>query len=372
VEYTAEAKGYGNAKAAVSLSPSSLLLVGPLRAPKFVTTPRSDPSRIYVYAGRLDASLDMPEVQMVAGGHPVPIELISSNPAAGKFTESPLTLPAGAGSVMLYFQPTAEGEAELTLKQPEGFSKPPTFEKLAASVRRPGIGLSDQLFVGENLEVAGVLSLAVLSPQGGTKVTITSEDPQKLILSNSPTEKGSASIVVTVPENESSARYYIQALGKSGTVDYTARAAGFRERTATVTLAPSGVIITPASQGPPDEAHVLRKEAPDAVHRMSVRLKDSDGGKLVAWTAQLDPITHRSADITVQPLRGGMTIDVLLQNANPGVGTVNQKLTIPSGSDHAIADFKPLQVGTTEINVVTPAEFTKSANATTVIAYVKE
>jgi hypothetical protein len=88
--------------------------------------------------------------------------------------------------------------------------------------------------------------------------------------------------------------------------------------------------------------------------------------KLIAWTAQLDPKTHRSADITVQPLRAGMTLTVSITNSNPTVGKVPLQVTIIGGSDHGSVDFTPANAGTTEVSVVTPSNFTMSANSTKV------
>ncbi|HVW85911.1 MAG TPA: hypothetical protein VHB50_14575, partial [Bryobacteraceae bacterium] len=329
-------------------------------------------TRVSLYAARLDAAGKNPVEQYVAGGYPVPVEVISSRAEVGRVVDSPLVLPPGRSSVILQFRPAGEGETVLSLKVPDRFSTPEQYASLGASVRKPGIALSDQLVIGENLELGGVLSIGEIAPHGGIKVTLTSEDPGALLLSKSESLVGTKSVDVTIPEGETSGRYYVQALGHSGTVSYSATAPGFRSRTAIVTLAPSGVVLTPASQGPPDEAQVLRIEAPDGVHRFYANLSKPQPMHLVAWTAQLDPVTHRCADITVQPLRGGLTLQVELKNANPEIGALVSAVTIPSGSDHAIAEFKPLHVGTAEISIVTPEKFTRSANATTVIGYVRQ
>jgi hypothetical protein len=137
-----------------------------------------------------------------------------------------------------------------------------------------------------------------------------------------------------------------------------------------VNLAPSGVIITPYWQGPPDEAHVLNAVAPDSKSRFSVELSSKKSMELVVWTAQLDPHTHRSADITVQPLRGGQSLDISLLNSNPAIGEITQKVTIPGGVDHVIAPFEAKTIGSTEISVATPQGFTMSGNSTAAVGFV--
>lgn len=372
VTYTAEAPGYTKGSGTVTLTPSSIVIVGPLKAPKFITTTHAGSTRMTVYAARLDGSLEHPQEQFVSGGSPVQVKLISSKPAVGHVEESSFVMPAGRSSVPLHFRPAGEGDTVLSLDLPPVFSTPREYASVIASVRKPGLAISDQLVIGENLEIGGVLSLGELAPPEGVTVTLSSDNPDALLLSTSETIKGSKSIEIAIPGGEASGRYFVQALVKEGTVSYTASAPGFRSRTAIVTLAPSGIVLTPAFQGPPDEAQVLRIDAPDGVHRFSVQLSRPAPMHLVAWTAQLDPITHRGADITVQPLRGGLSLDVEIRNANPGVGTVVSQVNIPSGSDHAITEFKPLSTGSTEITVVTPRNFTVPANATTVIGYVRK
>jgi hypothetical protein len=137
-----------------------------------------------------------------------------------------------------------------------------------------------------------------------------------------------------------------------------------------VKLAPSGVILTPYFQGPPDEAQVLKQQTSDGNHGFTMKESDHTPMKLIAWTAQLDPKTHRSADITVQPLRAGMSLTISLTNSNPAVGKTASQVTIPGGSDHGSADFTPASTGTTELSVVTPQNFTVSANSTKVIGTV--
>ena len=201
-------------------------------------------------------------------------------------------------------------------------------------------------------------------------VTLTSDDPGRLLLSTSQTAVGSRSITIVIPPAGYSARYYLQALGDSGTVTYTATAKGFRSRTGMVSFAPSGIVLTPIWQGPPDEAHVLRDQPPESNYKFSVSLSKSTPMKLVVWTAQLDPVTHRSADITVQPLRAGRSLTIPMTNSNPAVGKTAANVTIPGGSDHVIADFTAMREGSTEISVMTPKDFTPSANSTTVIGLV--
>ena len=67
-----------------------------------------------------------------------------------------------------------------------------------------------------------------------------------------------------------------------------------------------------------------------------------------------------------------MSLTVSLTNSNPAVGKVDSQVTISGGSDHGSVDFTPVSVGRTEISVVTPKNFTVSANSTKVIGTISK
>jgi hypothetical protein len=370
VTYTADAPGRGSSTGTVTLAPSGVLITGPYRVPKFPTTTGAVPPRITLVTARLDSSLKFAEQQVVPGG--LTVEVANSNPSAGRLAESPVEIPAGAGSAVTLFHPAHEGDVTFAIKALPGFTVPAEFATVTASVRRPGIVVSDDLFIGQNLQVGGALALGEYAPVGGLTVTLTSADPTRLLLSTSQTEVGSKSIEIKIPAEGINAIYFLQALGNSGEVEYTATAPGFRSRAGVVKLAPSGITLTPYFQGPPDEAQVLKKETSDGNHGFTMKESEKTPMKLIAWTAQLDPKTHRSADITVQPLRAGISLTVPIVNSNPSVGKIASQIMIAGGSDHGSADFTPASGGTTEISVVTPKNFTVSANSTKVIGTVSK
>lgn len=369
VSYTAGGPGFSSGTGTVTLAPSGIMITGPYRVPKFPTTTGAEPAKIVLYAGRLDSSLKLAQEQAVSAD--LSVEVTNSNASAGRLVESTVVIPAGTNSATTRFQPAGEGDVALAIKEPPGFSVPAEFATITALVRKPGIVVSDDLFIGQNLEVGGALGLGEKAPLNGLVVTLTSADPSQLLLSTSQTEGGSKSIQITIPAQGINAPYFLQALGNSGEVEYTATAPGFRSRTAVVKLTPSGIVLTPFFQGPPDEGQVLNKQISDDTHGFTMKVDEHTPMNLIAWTAQLDPRTHRAADITVQPLRAGMSVTIPVINGNPAVGKLPSQITITGGSDHGTADFTPASTGSTEISIVTPKNFTVSANATKVIGVVK-
>jgi hypothetical protein len=324
-----------------------------------------------VYPVRLDSSGKQAEQQMIAGGMSFKVNVTSSNPQVGELIPGFVTFAGGDPNATLDFKPKALGETRLTPVLPPGFTAPAEHAAVTAVVRAPGIALTGQVTIGQNLQVGAVAGLGEMSPDE-TEITITSDDPKRLLVAVKGTDAGSESIKVRVPPGQVTASFFLQALGSSGTASYRASAPGFTTRTATIGLAPSGVVVTPSAYGPPDEAELSRKESTETPRGFVSSLSKPEKMPLTVWTVQLDPVTLRSADVTVQPLRAGMTLKVALNSSDPKVGSVTSPVKIGSGSDHATAHFSPLGVGSTEISVVTPAGFTKSDNSTSVKAIVQK
>lgn len=373
VEYTVSAPGFSEGKGKVTLTPSAMLIVGPFRAPRFPTTTGAAPSRIIVYSARLNADKEFAEQQAVAGGISVDVELTSSEKKAGDFVQPKLTLTGGAPSAATEFKPAGPGSTTLTASVPKGFTTPPAkYAKVVAAVNLPGISITNEVMVGQNLQIAGNVGLGEAARAGGVKVTLTSEDETRLLLSKTATEVGAKSITIDIAENGIGAQYFLQALGKTGTVSYTAVAKGYQSRISKIALAPSGVVIAPKPYGPPDEAELFRKGGEEGSRGFVSHLSKKDKMPLAVWTAQLDPVTLRSADITVQPLRAGMALRVNVESSNQSVGKVTSPVEIKGGTEHGSSEFIPVGVGSTTISVTTPEGFTKSFNSTSVAALVKE
>jgi hypothetical protein len=313
------------------------------------------------------------EDQPLAGGLPMTIEITNSNEEVGHLAAPKLLIPAGKSSAQTQFKPASAGDAKLTVKLPAGFASTPELTEVVAAVRKPALGLSDRLMIGQNLQIGVDVLLGEFPPDTGLKVSIKSDDPAQLLISTSPTEVGTKSIEVTIPPNMTTAHFFLQALGGSGTVTYTATAPGFRTKVANVTLAPSGIVITPIWQGPPDEAQLFRYHtAAERNSKFVMSLSKEGPMNLIVWTARLDPVTHRCADITVEPLRAGYSIKVPVKNSNPDVGDADTEITIEGSSDHGIVRFKAKKEGTAEISIVTPKDFTPSENSTMTTGFVQK
>ena len=372
VGYTAKGKDYTTSRGVVTLNPSAIVMVGPFKANRFRTTTGASASRIVLYAARLTPAMEFAEQQAVAGGLNLQLEVTNSAPEVGSLAPATLSIAGGLPNAVTEFKPSKAGTVNLAVKAPAGFSPAPAaYSGIVGVVTLPGIAITDQVMIGQNLQIGANVGLGEAAGPNGVQVTLTSDDPTQLLISRSATEVGVKSIVLTIPTNGVGAQFFLQALGKTGTATYTATSKGFASRMAKIGLAPSGVVIAPAPYGPPDEAELFRKGQEGSRGFVSHLTKKAKM-PMAVWTAQLDPITLRSADITVQPLRAGMTLKVDIESSNPGVGSVGSSVVIKGGSEIGNTDFTPLSKGSTVISAITPAGFTKSANSTSVEAIVKE
>jgi len=362
VTYTAKAAGFDSGGATVTLASSALMIAGPSGAKgSFRATAGSRLSKLMVYSAAIDAAGNAVP-QLVAGGFSANLEVAVSDPAVGAISPKSLTIPGGSGSALTQFQPLSQGQTTLSLSVSKGFNTAPNYSAITAIVAIPGIGITDDLTIGQNLEVSGVVSLGSLAGKGGVRVTLTSEKPDQLLLSETATAKGSGTITITVPENSVSAIYYLQALGGSGQVTYKASAAGYRGRSGTISLAPSGVVLFGPMTLP--EGQLLRPAAQGGARQQGfiTSLAAGTPTAIKVHTVQLDPVSHRAADITIQALRGGMDLTVDLKNTNPGAGTIDSRVTIQGGTDHANTQFVPKSEGSLELSVVPPPGFMESSN----------
>ena len=366
--YSASAPGFANCSSVVRLAPSGIVIQGAygLGNPTLITT-GSEPPKVTVHSGLIGPAGEFVIAQPVAGGRSVAVNITNSNPQVGTVTPSIVAIASGASSATAKFEPSSAGNTTLAASAPPDFRVASQYGTATITVVAPGIGLTDQVSIGRNLQIGGSLSLGQPARRG-LQVVLTSNNPEQLLLSHDAQEPGSASITVDVPAGGISGTYYLQSLSGAGTVTYTASAPGFVSRIGKVQLTPSGVVI---GLGPPDEAEVFRKEASEYEHGLSISLSHDKGFPLTVYMAQLDPVTHRGADITVQALRPGVSATIELKNSDPAVGTIGSSVSIRSGFSSAAAPFGARKEGSTVISAITPTGFTAASNSTSLTVAVK-
>ena len=371
--YHVTANGLGTAKGKVTFVPSAIVIMGPFKAPSFQTTPGGRPSKLVLISATLDSSMKVSQEQLVAGGSRLTVRIENSHTESGTVLgESAVTFMGGASEAATYFKPAAEGKATLTPVPPPGFRASADYASVVATVEKPGIAVAEDLIIGKDLQVSAGLALGEPAGPEGVKVTLTSSDASKLLLSTAEDKLGSGTITLTVPPGQFTANYCLQALSDTGVVTHQATAPGFRTRIGHTQLAPSGVIVGYSNYGPPDEGAVKQRIGGHEERSFYTSLADSKKNPIhvMVWSAYLD--SGLAADFTVEALRPGVSATVMLKSSDPAVGTVESPVTIHSGSNRAASQFTPMKPGKTVISIDTPSGFATPKNAVYVPAFVRD
>ena len=350
VSYTAMAPGYGNATGSITLTPSGFVIFSPFgRGADFFTTTGAANSDLTIVAARLDSSANFIETQAIRGGLTVSVGVTSGTPGVGAITTSPLSITGPENTAATQFDPSTAGVTRVSVVQPPGFSTPAAGASFNATVRLPQISVNT-VTVGKNLQTISTLLLGQPAPLGGAQVTLTSGSGL-LKLSASQAVVGSNQIVITVPQNQSSAFFVVQGFADSGMASYTVVSNGYVSTSGTVNHAPSGVILSSLfGQGAPFSTTVAGGSQPVTVS-----------------TAVLDV---SSTFVSTQPLAAGLSLVVPVSSDNPSAGTLPPTATITGGSSDATVQFTPVAVGNSVLRVTQPAGYTMPSQFTTVLARV--
>lgn len=241
-------------------------------------------------------------------------------------------------------------------------SNPSTVSVVASA--GSGITIPDGLTIGQYLQVKATVSIGAAAPAGGLDILLKANNyndqglvnggPKLLLISRGQTEVGSDFIKVTIPAGASSAPFYLQAQDGVGSVTYTASAQGLASTTATIQLAPAGLVIA-GPQG-------FTTDTPVGIGAGSV--------PLTVYTAQLDPSSYNFA--MPQDLAAGFSVNVSLQNSNSAVGTVQTPVAITGGSGLAVAQFLPQSQGSTTITILRTPLFVRAGSNTSVTLHVSQ
>ncbi len=352
---TMTATAFQTSASTMTLAPSGFILNSP---GNFTTTTLSAPTSIQVLPSRLNPTgLTFSTNQALRGGLVVNVPVTATDQpgstGVGTISTSPVVFGGGNSSGTTTFVPGAPGTSLLTVGTPTGFSTPGSNRTLTATVTAPAITLSGQT-IGKNLEVSVGLVLGAPAPTGGLAVTLTSGDASKLLLANTGTVAGNASITVTLGQGASfSQAFFVQALDSTGSVVVTMTAPGFQTSTSTMTLTPSGFIINS-----PGNFATTTLSNPTSIQLLPARLT---------------PGTLSFS--TNQTLRGGIVVNVPVtatdQPGSTGVGTISTSPVVFNGGDtFATTTFVPGAAGSSLIEAVAPAGFSTPATLRTITATV--
>ncbi len=280
---------------------------------------------------------------------------------AGPFT---VTKNNGTTTVSVTFNPAGLNGRSATVRITDDATGSPRTLDLSGTGRGQGQITLPPLSLGGNLESLATGSLDV-APTTDLPVTITSSDPTKVVLvpySTDPTgaTQGVAQITGTVPAGQGRLGFgfpgfWVQALSSSGTAQITIAAAGYVSGSATVTLTPSGFVLSgPGGTGANFNA-ILGADS-----------------SLTVSAVQLD--TSGNILSTSQGLRGGSLANVTVNSSNTATGTIvgNPAVVQPGKTVSNPVAFHPVAGGTSTLSVSQPSGFSAPASGTSMIATVAQ
>ena len=208
-----------------------------------------------------------------------------------------------------------------------------------------------ELSVGKHLQAFTNLRLSEQAPDAGLEITVTSDDPNKLLLSISPDKPGVKSIVVKMRAHYiETPDFYVQSFADSGTATYTATAPDFGSMKGTVKLSPSAIMIVGPFKG--------------------TAFKTTTGMPAkVAFYAGI--INAEGKFVAQQGVAGGKKIEFETISSDSKVGVVSGSFVFENGESTLNAEFKPASAGNTVVSVKQPEGFTMPKQYASVAATVE-
>ncbi len=281
-----------------------------------------------------------------AGG--ITFNLVSDNVSAATVPVT-VTVPAGQLSVGFVVTGVAQGSANLSVTS-TGITTVTAPITVGAA---PGINLSIPI-IGNNLIAQGSISLGDVVPlsPANPSLTLTSSDPTHFLLSADPAKVGTASITLPLtPGSTFVPPFYIEGQNFSGptaiTATLTASASAFANGTNTLTLYPTGLTFYFGNG-------TLNTTTFSAPSTLTVYLVTLTPGTLTYYTLSGNPLGPQAPG----------PIPVAVTSTSTSVGTVSgSPASIAVGAYYTQAiSFVPATVGTTNLNLATPAGYFTPSN----------
>lgn len=347
---TVSAPGFTSGSVNVTLGPTGFTLQNQAT---LSTTSLSPDTTLQIVPTVLDPStLGVRTTQPLrAGLSGVQVNVTSSDTRVGNITTSPVVFNGGDQYKATGFHPVGAGTAVITVDVPAGFSTPAGQRQVLATVASPGLTMYSGP-VGFNLQTQATINLTAPAP-AGLRLTITSTDPSKLLVSPSSLATGSGSISLNVFTGATTVSFWVQALGSSGTVQVTASAPGFNNGSVDVLLYPSGF------------GFLFFGGSTMSLSRGTTQF-------LYVGTVLLDPQTLTPIGTAPQLRPGLAPFTVNVTSSDPTVAAITGSPLAFSGGDSQkniwVSGVSP---GITTISISTPAGFSAPASFQQITATVR-
>ncbi len=239
VTITASAVNYQDATLTVQLTPSAVVLSGSDGS----ITPLSAPVTFQgTLASYWSGSSDSYRMSLRGGATRLTVPVALSDAKVASVTPKELVFEAGDSTKTFSFQPLAAGTVLVSVGVPAGFTDPVSERQELVTVSPARLLLTGASAVGKDLRRPTSVRVSD-SPGQPVTVTLTSADPNRLLLASSSAPNGSASVSITAPAG-GYGQFSLIGLASSGTVTLRAMGTGIPDTTYSIALQPSGFRVT--------------------------------------------------------------------------------------------------------------------------------
>jgi hypothetical protein len=361
IDITAAIGGYTSGVGTVTIANSGFVVAGSNGIGGAISTYLGVTTTLTVYSARLNSNNLFVENEALRAGYSVNIPISSSATSVGTVS-TPVAFSGSSLSTTTNFVAgsTTTGPTTVTVGPLSPFATPAAGGSILIDVQSSGL-TPFTATIGNNLQTnvhvarSGNTATAVL-------VTITSPSPAVLFSTSptggnttstgvaNPTGAATSTLYLNIPAGQTTTPdFYAHAYGSSGTVSCTVSATGYGTATATVTLAPSGLVI-------------LSPFGTDANFSTTVQTT----ADLIINTASLDGSGN---PLALQAVAYGVSISASVAAANSNLGTVNgSPVTIATGfgadSSTAVTFTTATRLGTTAITATASGYGSASVNVT--------
>ncbi|MHB9036850.1 MAG: beta strand repeat-containing protein [Armatimonadota bacterium] len=327
-QLTIEAAGYNSKTVTVTVDKSGFKINSPTGINTSATAANTT---IEIVSGRLNSSDSFIEIQPLAAGiGNINVLVTSSNTAVGTIVTSPVVFNANESLKTTAFDPAAAGNTTISIGTPTNFTTPSTSQSISANVTATNgtINMAG-VVVGKNLQTTATISLSK-APTSPVSVIVTVNDSSVALVSKSASAAGSSSVTFTNVSSTSVGTIYVQGI-ENGTATLTATATGYDDKTANVTVDPSGFRLSSTTA-----FEVFTLDANTSITIKSCRLTSA-----YAYSAD-------------QSIRAGFgSVNVPISSSNESIGTITVNPVVFNSTDGSkITYFDPgLTPGTAVISL---------------------
>ncbi len=277
--------------------------------------------------------------------------LTSANKQIALLSADTITLKNVSTSQSVLLRALSVGKTELRIDIPESMLSPNVKNVIPVEVQGQALRVYSPLVLGNGMMREARVEFLNSESQGNVRLTLESLDPARVLLSSSPTQMGTGRLTITT--RPTSTQFYIQALGAEGDVTISAKADGYEDAAAIISLRGSGLRLSFDN---------ISSNNPFT----SVSGTEPFSGSLITTMVRKPIDTASPSEYERIPLRPGANWAPLIESSDPNIVRVlTPQPTIDGGS--TVVKFQGVATGSAEMRITASPEIALSTPPLVVI-----